>query len=131
MTITSETVRSIFAKLSSEAPGEFFQHVADNVSWTVLGTHPLAGLYTSKHDFQEATFARLGKLFDGSLKLFTRQVLVDGDQAAVELFARATAKSGVQFNNDYCWICRFQGEQIVEVRAYLDSALVAEVIERG
>ena len=113
------------------SPGEFFQHVADDVHWTVLGTHPLAGCYTSKQEFQEATFAWLGKLFDTSLKLCTRQVLVDGDQAAVELFMRATTKRGMQFNNDYCWICRFQGEQIVEVRAYLDSALVAEVVEHG
>ena len=131
MSIISEAVRSIFAKLSSEAPEEFFQYVADDVSWTVLGTHPLAGLYTSKHDFQEATFALLGKLFDSSLKLFTRQVLIDGDRATVELFVRSTSKNGVQFNNDYCWICRFQGKKIVEVRAYLDSALVAEVIEHG
>lgn len=131
MAITSDTVRSIFAKLSGEVPEEFFQHVADDVHWTVLGTHPLAGLYTSKHEFQEATFVRLGKLFDTRLKLFTRQVLVDGDQAAVELFIRATTKRGVQFNNDYCWICQFQGEQILEVRAYLDSALVAEAIKHG
>ncbi len=131
MAITSETVHSIFAKLASDTPEEFFQHVADEVSWTVLGTHPLAGHYTSKHDFQQATFTRLGRLFDDTLKLVTRQVLVEGDQAVVELFARATAKSGVQFNNDYCWVCRFGGEQIVEVRAYLDSALVAEVIDRG
>lgn len=102
MAITSETVRAIFAKLSGEEPEAFFQHVADDVRWTVLGTHPLAGLYTSKHDFQEATFTRLGKLFDSPLKLFTRQVLVDKDQAAAELFIRATTKRGVQFNNDYC-----------------------------
>lgn len=131
MAITSEMVRAIFAKLSSEAPEAFFQYVADDVHWTVLGTHPLADLYTSKHEFQEATFARLGKLFDSRLKLFTRQVLVDEDRAAVELFIRATTKRGVQFNNDYCWICQFQGEQIVEVRAYLDSALVAKAIEHG
>lgn len=131
MAITSETVRAIFAKLSGETPGDFFRHVADHVNWTVLGTHPLAGHYPSKRDFQEATFVRLGKLFDGSLKLFTRQVLVDGDQAAVELCVRATTKHGLPFNNDYCWICRFRDEQIVEVRAYLDSALVAEAIERG
>ena len=131
MANSSETVRPIFAKLSGDKPEEFFEHVADDVSWTVLGTHPLAGHYASKRDFQQATFTRLGKLFAETLKLSTRQVLVAGDWAAVELCARATAKSGVQFNNDYCWVCRFDGSQIVEVRAYLDSALVAEVIQRG
>lgn len=127
MPITPEKVRSIFAKLSSDQPGDFFQHVSNNVDWTVLGTHPLAGHYTSKQAFRDATFERLGKLFDTPLKLHTRSVLLDGDRAAVELYARTTTKSDVAFNNDYCWVCRFEGETIVEVRAYLDSALVAKV----
>lgn len=129
--ITEQTVRSLFEKLAGNASDDFFQHVADDVSWTVLGTHPLAGHYGSKRAFQEATFARLRPHFDDGLQLFIRQVLVDGDQAAVELFCRAKAKNGVQFDNDYCWICRFRDEQIVEVRAYLDSALVAKLFQNG
>jgi hypothetical protein len=131
MTVSKDEVRSIFAKLAGDDPQEFFEHVADNVQWCVLGTHPLAGRYNSKREFQEATFAKLSKFFDVPLKLFTRDVLVNGDKAAVELFTRATSKSGTVFNNEYCWICRFSGNQIVKVRAYLDSALVAEVIEQA
>jgi uncharacterized protein len=127
--ITHENVHSIFAYLSSDTPARFFDHVADDVKWTVLGTQPLAANYLSKHDFQQATFDRLTPLFDGGLKLFTRQVLVDGDTAIVELYTQATTKNGIQFNNDYCWICQFQVGQIVAVRAYLDSALVTKVIE--
>lgn len=127
--ITVARVREIFAKLAASPPDAFFEHVADNVSWTVLGTHPLAGRYTSKQEFRNATFTRLAQLFDGGLPLFTRSVLVDGDRAAVELYSRVTTRGGLPFNNEYCWICRFEGEQIVEVRAYLDSALVATVLE--
>ena len=39
---------SLFAKL--QEPGtqrEFWAHVADDVDWTVEGTHPLAGRYRS------------------------------------------------------------------------------------
>ncbi len=129
--ITHETARSIFAYLASNTPDRFFDSVADDVKWFVLGTQPLAGNYQSKSAFQQATFARLSPLFDGGLKLFTRNVLVDGDTAIVELYSQATTKSGIQFNNDYCWICQFEDGQIVQVRAYLDSALVSKVIEAG
>ncbi len=133
MAVTKEQVQTIFAKLSSDHPNEFFSHVAENVQWDVLGTHPLAGHYTTKQEFQEATFTRLGRLFSGTLKLYTRAVIMEADaeQAAVELYTRDTTQSGVPFNNEYCWVCRFQGDQIVQVRAYLDSALVAKVIEAG
>jgi uncharacterized protein len=33
----------------------------------------------------------------------------------------------MRFDNHYCWIVRFDGGTIVEVRAYLGSALVAEL----
>lgn len=130
MALTPATVRNIFAKLDQGDADAFFDHVDDDVTWTVLGTHPLAGVYNSKRAFRKATFDRLGPLFPQGLKLHTRQALVNGDEAAVELYARATTRDGVRFDNDYCWVCRFDGDRIVEVRAYLDSALVAEALRR-
>jgi hypothetical protein len=131
MAIHKELVQGIFAKLASDTPNDFFDHVADGVSWEVLGTHPLAGHYDSKKAFREATFARLDKLFDEPLRLHTRSLTLDTDQnkVAVELYSNATSKNGVQFDNEYCWICEFDGVEIVSVRAYLDSALVTLVIE--
>ncbi len=41
--------------------------------------------------------------------------------------ADAIAKNGMRFDNSYCWLARFRGGKIVEVRAYLDSALVARL----
>ena len=35
----------------------------------------------------------------------------------------------MRFDNRYCWVMRFDGETIVEVRAYLDSALVQKLID--
>jgi hypothetical protein len=38
----------LFAQLADPATtGKFFEHVSDTVAWTVMGTHPLAGTYTS------------------------------------------------------------------------------------
>jgi len=129
MLITEDQVRNIFAALASGQPEKFFEHVADNVNWLVLGTHPLAGEYKSKREFREATFAKLTPLFPNGLRLYTREVLVAGDRAAVQLYANATAKSGLRFHNEYCWICRFAAGRIVDVRAYLDSALVQKLID--
>jgi len=46
----------------------------------------------------------------------------------VELESLSTAINGTPFNNTYCWIVRFENKVIVEVRAYVDSALVQKVI---
>jgi ketosteroid isomerase-like protein len=43
--VTTELVRRIFEGLEAGNGADFFAHVADDVDWTVMGTHPLAGHY--------------------------------------------------------------------------------------
>src|SRR6202453_918299 len=62
MTITHERVSEIFKGLENGDGASFFQNVAENVDWTVMGTHPLAGHYLSKKAFIDATFAMLGQV---------------------------------------------------------------------
>ena len=105
----------------------FFEHVAADVDWTVMGTHPLAGHYTSKADFIAGTFAKLGKVLPNGAQLHVDELIVTGDVAIVELHSEATAKNGLRFDNHYCWVCYFKNDVIVRVRAYLDSVMVARL----
>lgn len=124
-------VRNIFKNLERGDGNEFFSHVADDVDWTVEGTHPLVGHYHSKADFLSHTFEKLNKVLPEGAQLYVEHALVSGEWAVVELHSRATAKNGLKFDNRYCWVCRFEDEKIVEVRAYLDSALVARLFEEN
>ena len=124
-------VREIFEHLESGHGEEFFDHVLDGVDWIVEGTHPLAGHYHSKAEFLAHTFDKLEKVLPHGTELHTEHVLVSGDWAVVELHSLATAKNGLRFDNRYCWVCRFVNGTIVEVRAYLDSALVARLFEEN
>jgi uncharacterized protein len=113
----------------------FFERVTDDVVWTVEGTHPLAGHYTSRAVFVEATFGRLGRLMRDGTHLEVRHLVVDGSMAVAELRAGSTTIDGAPYDNTLCWVCRFDsaepGASIVEVRAYLDSAMVAWTIMRN
>ncbi len=62
MAITPDRVREIFKGLENGDGAAFFEQVADDVDWTVMGTHPLAGHYLSKKAFIEGTFAKLGQV---------------------------------------------------------------------
>ena len=131
MTISIDYVREIFKGLETGDGGMFFEHVADDVDWTVMGTHPLAGHYLSKRAFQDATFDRLGKVLPKGAQLRVTNVVVAASMAAVELVSDATARNGMRFDNHYCWVIRFGADRIVEVRAYLDSAMVAELFRQN
>jgi ketosteroid isomerase-like protein len=129
MAITADYVRQVFQGLKNGDGAEFFAHVADDVDWTVEGTHPLAGHYRSKADFIAGTFCKLGKVLPKGAQLQVEHLLVKDDQAVVELRSLATATNGMRFDNRYCWVCTFENNIIRRVRAYLDSAMVAQLFE--
>jgi hypothetical protein len=131
MAITSESVREIFKGLENGDGAAFFERVADDVDWTVMGTHPLSGHYPSKKAFVEGTFAKLSRVLPKGAQLHLEDLIVKGDEAAVELHSLATAKNGMRFDNRYCWVVYFRNDVIVKVGAYLDSAMVARLFEEN
>ena len=76
MSVTLSQVRDIFTNLVAGNGSEFFTHVADDVDWTVEGTHPLAGHYRSKADFLSHTFEKLAKVLPQGTQLQVEHALV-------------------------------------------------------
>src|SRR6202035_6185015 len=85
MTITSESVREIFKGLENGDGAAFFERVADDVDWIVMGTHPLAGHYRSKKAFIAGTFDKLAQVLPQGAQLQVEYLIVKDDQAVVEL----------------------------------------------
>ena len=129
MAITLDRVCNIFKELEKGDGAAFFEQVADNVDWIVEGTHPLAGHYLSKSDFQAHTFHKLASVLPQCTQLRLEHALVSADTAVVELHSLAIADNGLRFDNRYCRVCRFAAGKITQVRAYLGSALVARLFE--
>jgi len=131
VSIDEQYVRQHFELLSGHAD-DFFARVSPTVDWTVMGSHALSGHYTSLQHFRESTFARLNPRMQSPLALKVSQVIVSGQQAAVELSADGKQKNGSPFDNKYCWIVGYNEKGIVEaVRAYLDGILVNQAINEN
>jgi hypothetical protein len=132
MTSSRDDRIGLFRNLQSPATQpQFWARVADDVDWTVEGTHVLAGRYHNKQEFIDATFGRLDGVLQGGVKLEVEHLYVDGDTTIAELLSISTTNEGASFDNRYCWVCRFDSDMIVEVRAYLDSTMVDYTIHRN
>jgi uncharacterized protein len=129
--ITREYVQNLFHFLETDDNSHFYDKVADDVKWAVMGTHPLAGTYHSKTDFIVNTIVRLNKILKDGVILRVNNIIIQDETAVVELESLSTALNGKPFNNTYCWVCCFENNIIVEVRAYVDSALVQRVIDEN
>ncbi len=125
---TTALVERLFAAYEQGDSQQFFDHVADDVHWTVTGKNPLSGEYRSKREFLEATYERLAAVLKQPIRPRVRRIIAQGDLAVVEWRGHATSIVDRPYDNDYCWVIRVAGDRIVEVTAYLDGALVEELL---
>ena len=143
MVLSSFQVREIFNFLSHPKPeerGVFFESVADDVNWTIMGDSPMSRVYNSKEEFRKATLQVLSdKVLTEPLAMTVRDVVASKDEhsqgtkAVVELQAKdAKCKNGRDYTMNYCWVCKFdEKDKIVQVRAYLDTNLLTKAIEEN
>lgn len=141
MAPTADQIKQTFAPLGERDKGsEFFDHVSDDVKWTVIGHTSISGVYTNKQAFVDATLSLLrDRVLTEALRIEVFRVIgggPDSDWAAVQLRAAegTRCKNGLPYDMQYCWTCRFGKDggpeegKIVEVIAYLDTDLLSRAI---
>jgi ketosteroid isomerase-like protein len=67
--ITADHARKVFKGPENGDGPAFFEHVADNVDWIVMGTHALAGRSLSDKAFIDHGFFRLGPMLPQGAQL--------------------------------------------------------------
>ncbi|KAF8643140.1 hypothetical protein AX16_009184 [Volvariella volvacea WC 439] len=141
--LTPSLVRQIFEPLGNGNSSVFFDtHVAEDVDWIVSNplpefrTTPLSGHYTSLTEFRASTFNVVNGILTEPIRLVTAfDPIVSGNVAVVELHAQNSigtplvSRYGYHFDNRYAWIVTFNDQRkITRVRAYLDSAMVRDLV---
>ncbi|MGW5733222.1 MULTISPECIES: nuclear transport factor 2 family protein [Streptomyces] len=130
MTGTCETRRPLFQLLGElDTVDKFFEQVSDDVKWTMVGRHPLAGVYQNKRDFLDGTLEQI-RARSGGLRFDLKQMYGTDSEVIVVMQGIATATDGEPYDPFYVWLCRFQDDTIVEVQAYVDTRVVTGIIDR-
>ena len=128
--LTHEDVRVLFDYWKTGESDKFMDRLVDDIHWTVMGSHPLAGEFHNKADYFAGALNRLSRVLTKTVSLDVVAIYVDGMTAIVELKSALISKNGMPYNNSYCWILKFNDDkQVTSIKAYLDSALLKEVIE--
>ncbi len=104
-----------------------FGIIADDITWTNIGTTKLSGTFTGKQELMEKL---LGPLF-GQLKAGISSEIVrltaEGDVVVAQTNGTAEMHDGTPYNNTYCQVIRIRDGQFVEVTEYMDTALAEAV----
>jgi len=107
----------------------FFDVVADDVTWTVIGSTPISGTFQGKQAFFDGAVLPLHDALAGPIRAAVVNVFEDGDHVILQWRGQATAKSGKLYHQVYCWVMRLLDGKVVESTAYVDTDLVRQVLE--
>jgi len=78
----------------AKGDGDFFSILADDVSWTITGSSPVAGTYTSRRDFIERAIQPIGARLSQPIRPTVDRIITEGNTVVVLWDGHAVAKDG-------------------------------------
>ena len=119
-------VEHMMTEMSHGRPKAFFNAMADDVAWRWMGVHQWSRTFASKQAIIDTLFGGSSESLPSSSQILVRAIHGDGDVVVVEHSGQNELPGGARYDNNYCWVLRFEGGAIKEVREYMDTQLVTE-----
>ncbi|RMY55606.1 hypothetical protein D0863_13260 [Hortaea werneckii] len=130
MAPTKTEIETLCSHLGTADPSPFFDRVSPDVVWDVMAK-PIP--FPAIEAWKQGALGTVNRILREPLALKVVNVVGGGrdqDWALVELEANAVCKNGMPYPQRYAWVMRFDERGIiVQVRAYLDSALVQKAVD--
>jgi ketosteroid isomerase-like protein len=103
-----------------------FDAMADDVTWRWMGVRQWSRAHQGKQTVIDTLFGGASETLGPSASIEVHGIYGDGDTVIVEQSGRNELPGGRRYDNNYCWVFRFAGGLIAEVREYMDTQLVTE-----
>jgi uncharacterized protein len=126
-----QLVQNIFSELAQGNSRPLVESMSDDFCWTVTGSNDWAGTYRGKQTVLDKLLARLRSRIEGRVKTIAQRFIAEGDFVVVEARGNNTTKTGVPYNNAYCFVIRLAEGRLQEITEYMDTELVSSVLGGG
>lgn len=104
-----------------------FALVADDVTWTNIGSTKFSGTYIGKQALAENLLGPLFGELKAGISSQIEQLTAEGDIVVAQTSGNAETRDGTPYNNTYCQVIRIRDGRIAAVKEYMDTALIDSV----
>jgi ketosteroid isomerase-like protein len=119
-------VQEAMEAMSQGRVGRLLALMADDVTWRWMGVGQWSRTFEGKQAVADTLFGGATDELGPSSRVDVTHIHADGDSVLVEHVGHNVLPDGRRYDNQYCWVLRFEGDLIREVREYMDTQLVAE-----
>ena len=121
-----ERVHEVMGAMSHGRVSPLFEAMAEDVKWRWMGVNQWSREFEGKQVVVDKLFGGATETLGPSSSIEVHSIHADGDCVVVEHSGRNELPDGRRYDNNYCWVLRFQDGLIHEVREYMDTQLVTE-----
>jgi hypothetical protein len=115
-------VANFFDKLcSGDFPGGF-DSLAEDATWSIIGTTPFSKTFT-KDTLLSDMIPELAT-FPEAPQMKVKYIIAEGDKAAVIASVKGVAKYGPYEQDPYCFVVTTRDGKVAEIIEFLDTAAV-------
>ncbi len=104
-----------------------FALLADDVTWTNIGSTKFSGTYIGKQAIAEDLLGPLFSQLKAGISSQIERLTAEGDIVVAQTSGIAETMNGTPYNNTYCQVIRIRDGQIADVKEYMDTALIDSV----
>ena len=122
-----QVVSNFFELFSNGEIDQAFALVSDDVSWWVAGDLPFSGTKTKTEYLQ--VVGSIQKGFPGGLELRVTSMIAEGEKVAAEVESHGEHANGRTYANKYHFLITVRDGQFVEVKEYLDTLHLFQLIQ--
>ena len=108
-----------------------FALLADDVTWTNIGSTKFSGTYIGKQAIAEDLLGPLFSRLKTGISSQIERLTAEDDIVVAQTSGTAETTDGTPYNNTYCQVIRIHNGQIVGVKEYMDTALIDSVFGAG
>ena len=123
-----QIIVSIYNALAQGDTSVFAKACHPDYVWRFPGHHSWAKRFEGQAAIQRNLIMPLYALFATQYKAHAINLMGEGDCVVAEVRGDVMTKTGQRYNNEYCFVFKFQGGKIIEVVEYCDTDLVERVL---
>lgn len=120
-------VRDAFEAMGRSDIRPLTELMTDDFAWIIEGQSRFSRRYDGKEAVKRDLLDVLFQAFATPYRFTIDEIIAEGERVVVLGRGEVKTKAGKDYNNSYCFVLKLADGKLVELREYLDTALVESV----
>jgi uncharacterized protein len=124
-----QLIQGVFDELAAGNGQPFMDLLADDARWTAIGSSSWSRTYEGKQAIVDELMRPLFRQFADQYSARAIRIVAEDDVVVVEARGHVMTKSGLPYDQTYCYVFRLSDGKVSELTEYLDTDLVNRVLQ--